>query len=205
VSLEEEPTRRALEIMQRLATSRAAPSALSTAREDSARLAFERGESAFMLNYSFVWPSAKSNAPDVASHMGWARWPAVIEGRPSRVAIGGINLGIGAYTRRRDLAFEAAACIASEPSQRLAASLGGLPPTIRTLYDDDQVRGALPYADLMRQALEDAVARPQTPLYVDVSLAISHTLHPMHEIDPVEDPARLRAAVDRALRSEGLL
>ncbi len=131
VSLEPEPTRRALAVMRRLANSPAADPALSTAREDQARLAFETGESSFMLNYTFVWPSAWSNAPQVAQHMGWARWPAVIEGLPSRVTLGGINLGIGAHSRYPRLAFAAAACIASEPNQRLAATRGGMPPTLR--------------------------------------------------------------------------
>jgi multiple sugar transport system substrate-binding protein len=205
VSLEDEPTRRALSVMRRLATSPAADRSLATAREDHARQAFEAGDSSFMINYTFVWPSAKANAPEVAEHMGWARWPAVIEGWPSRVTIGGINLGIGAHSRHPDLAFEAATCIASEPNQRLAATLGGLPPTIAALYDDKDVRETFPFADLLRETLSDAVQRAQTPLYADVSLAISHTLHPMRQINPAEDAGRLREEVRRALRSEGLL
>jgi multiple sugar transport system substrate-binding protein len=205
VSLADEPTGRALSVMRRLATSPAADPSLATAREDHARLAFEAGESSFMLNYTFVWPSAKANAPEVAEHMGWARWPAVIAGRPSRVTIGGINLGIGAHSRHPDLAFEAAACIASEPNQRLTATLGGLPPTIAALYDDNNVRETFPFADLLRETLRDAVQRPQTALYADVSLAISHTLHPMRQINLAQDVERLREEVRRALRSEGLL
>lgn len=205
VSLDAEPTRRALSIMRRLATSSAADPSLPTAREDQARLAFEQGQSSFMINYTYVWPSAKTNAPEVAAHMRWARWPAVIEGRPSRVTIGGINLGVGAHSRHPELAQRAAACIASEPNQRVAATLGGLPPTLAALYDDDEVRHTFAFADLLRETLRDAVQRPQTPLYTDVSLAISHTLHPMREIDPAEDIERLRKAVQRALRSEGLL
>lgn len=205
VALEEAPTRRALSVMQRLANSTAADPALANAREDQARLAFEAGASSFMINYTFVWPSANSNAPHVAQHLGWARWPAVIEGQPSRVTIGGVNLGVGAYSRHPDLAFEAAACLAAEPNQRLAATLGGLPPTVAALYDDEAIRNTFPFADLLRETLRDAVQRPQTPLYADISLAISHTLHPMREIDPVEDVGRLREEVRRALRSEGLL
>lgn len=205
VSLETEPTRRALSIMQRLATSEASDPSLPTTREDQARLAFETGDSTFMVNYTFVWPSAKSNAPVVATRMKWARWPAVTAGRASRVAVGGINLGVGAHSRHPKLALEAAGCIASERNQRLAASLGGLPPTIAGLYEDDEVRQQFPFADLLRETLRDAVQRPQTPLYTDVSLAISHTLHPMRDIDPVQDVERLRKAVRRALRSEGLL
>ncbi|KPK16187.1 MAG: ABC transporter substrate-binding protein [Myxococcales bacterium SG8_38] len=205
VSLDEEPTRQALSIMQRLAKSPATDPSLATTREDQARLAFETGESTFMINYTFVWPSAKSNAPEVASHMRWARWPSVLEGKPSRVTVGGINLGVGAHTRHPGLAREAALCLASEHNQRLAATMGGLPPSTATLYDDPAVRETFPFADLLRETLRDAVHRPKTPLYVDVSLAISHTLHPMRDVEPAEDTERLRDAVQRALRSEGLL
>ncbi|MGH7821025.1 MAG: extracellular solute-binding protein, partial [Candidatus Binatia bacterium] len=86
VALPERPTRRALEIMRRLALSPAADPSLSTTREDEARLAFESGRPAFMVNYTFVWPSARRNAPEVARHIGPARWPAAIDGRPRRVA-----------------------------------------------------------------------------------------------------------------------
>ena len=205
VSLAEEPTRRVLALMRRFANSPAADTSLSTAREDQARLAFETGGSSFMVNYTYVWPSARANAPEVAAHMGWARWPAVVAGRPSRVTVGGINLGVAAYSRHPDLAFDAATCIASESNQRLAATLGGLPPTIAALYDDREVRATFPFAQLLRETLRDAVQRPQTPLYADVSLAISHTLHPMRNIDPEVDVGRLRKAVNRALHSQGLL
>ena len=205
VALPDGPTRTALGIMRRLASFPAADTSLATDREDQARLAFETGAPTFMLNYTYVWPSAQRNAPQVAANMGWARWPAVVEGRPSRVTIGGINLGVGAWSRHPQLAFRAAACIASEDNQRLAAERGGLPPTIAALYDDPQVRNTFPFADLLRATLQDAVQRARTPLYNDVSLAISRTLHPMRDIDPQRDVARLRAVLDRALRSEGLL
>jgi multiple sugar transport system substrate-binding protein len=204
-ALDRKGTRRALEIMHRLATSPASERALDTAREDQARLAFESGRASFMLNYTYVWPSARANAPGVASRMGWARWPAVVAGRPSRVTLGGINLAVGAHSPHPDLAFEAAACIASADNQRLAATRGGLPPTITALYDDAGVREALPFADVLRDTLRDAVQRPQTPLYSDVSMAISRTLHPLRALDPEKDTDRLREAVQRALRSEGLL
>ncbi len=205
VALPEGPTRRALTVMRRLARSPASDPSLSTTRENQARLAFESGGSTFMINWPFVWPSAEANAPQVAEHMGWARWPAVIPGRPSHVVLGGVNLGVGAYSRHPRLAFTAARCLVSAFSQRLAATLGGLPPTIAALYDEPAVRARYPFADLLRQTLRDAVQRPQTPFYADVSLAISHTLHPMRDIDPGRDGARLRRSVARALSSQGLL
>lgn len=204
VSLEQEPTEKALSIMKRIGTSRASDPSLATAREDEARLAFEAG-SAFMINYTYVWPSAHQNAPRIAAHMGWARWPAAIEGKPSRVTLGGINLGIGAYSQYPDLAFQAAACIASREHQRLAATKGGLLPTLENLYEDPQIEKAFPFANVLQATLKDAAQRPPSPLYNDISLAISRTLHPMRAINPQEDISKLRKVIDRALHSEGLL
>lgn len=205
VQLNAPATLKVLALMHRLAVSPASPASLATNREDQCRLAFEAGDSSFMVNYTYVWPSAEQNAPHVAKHIGWARWPAISPNHPSRVTIGGINLGIGAYSEHADLAFAAAACLVSENNQRLAARKGGLPPTITALYLDDEVRMTFPFADLLVETLASGVQRPQTPFYNDISLAISHTLHPMRSIDPEKDLHRLREKIERALRSEGLL
>ncbi|HVL04243.1 MAG TPA: extracellular solute-binding protein, partial [Acidimicrobiales bacterium] len=110
-----EPAVRAMEAMGNVATSQAADPSLSNAMEDQARLAFEAGAASFMVNYPFVYPSAQENAPEVFENLGWARWPAVIPGEPSRPPLGGINLGVGAFSEHPELAFEAATCIRSEP------------------------------------------------------------------------------------------
>jgi multiple sugar transport system substrate-binding protein len=205
VALPAAATHEALEIMRRFAISDAAPPNLAVEHEDEARLGFESGRSAFMLNYPFVWPSAHETAPEVARNMAWARWPRARPDLPSRVTLGGINIGVSAFSRHARAAHAAALCLASAEHQRLAARLGGLPPTLEALYDDPDVRARFPFADTLRETVRDAVQRPATPLWSDVSLAISHTLHPMRSIDPDETQQRLREAVERALASEGLL
>lgn len=220
VSLETEPTRRALEIMRDVSRSPSTPDNFATAREDDGRLGWERGNAAFMTNYSFVWPSANENAPDIAEQMRWARFPGVSEDEPSKVAIGGFNLGVGGYTEHADEAFDAVSCLVGEDNQIKNAVDGGLLPVTEALYDDPKLTEAtteidvdgektevrsFPYADVIKDELADAVVRPQTPYYNDVSLAIARTLHPTRTIDPEKDVERLRDAVDRALKGEGLL
>lgn len=225
VSLEEGPTRKALEVMKRLSTSdAAAPPNLSTAREDDGRLAFESGESAFMVNYTFVWPSAQAAGGDLAANMRWARYPGIDADTPSKVSIGGFNLGIGAYSKKADLARDAATCIANEEHQLDAALRGGLLPSSESVYEskelteaplkgedgkpivvDGKEAKAFPYLDEVRATLADAVQRPQTPYYNDVALAIARTIHPTKSIDPEGDVQRLRDAIERALEGKGLL
>ncbi|MGN6695395.1 MAG: ABC transporter substrate-binding protein [Aquihabitans sp.] len=220
VSLETEPTRKALQIMRDLSRSPSTPDNFATAREDDGRLAWERGDAAFMTNYSFVWPSANENAPDVAREMRWARFPAVSEDVPSKVAIGGFNLGVGGYTKHPQEAFDAVSCLVGEDNQITNATEGGLLPVTEALYDDPKLTEAtteievdgkttevrsFPYADVIKDELADAIVRPQTPYYNDVSLAIARTLHPTKDIDPEADVQRLRDAITRALKGEGLL
>ena len=62
----------------------------------------------------------------------------------------------------------------------------GLPPVTNGSYDDPEVRKAYPFADLLREQLKDAVPRPETPAYSDVTLAVQQTLHPPASINPEE-------------------
>jgi multiple sugar transport system substrate-binding protein len=72
----------------------------------------------------------------------------------------------------------------SEKWQRQEAIKEGLPPVMNKVYDDAEVRKVYPFADLLREQLKDAVVRPPTPSYSDVTLAIQDTLHPPASIDP---------------------
>jgi multiple sugar transport system substrate-binding protein len=220
VSLETEPTRKALEIMRDISRSPSTPENFATAREDDGRLAWETGEAAFMTNYSFVWPSANANAPDIAKEMRWARFPAVDADEPSKVAIGGFNLGVGGYTAHPDEAFDAVSCLVGDENQIVNATKGGLLPVTERLYDDPELTDAttevtvdgtakevqaFPYSKVIKEELADAVVRPQTPYYNDVALAIARTLHPTKDIDPDQDVEELRSTISRALKGEGLL
>ena len=141
----------ALEIMARFASSDSAAPDIDTSTEDTARLSFEAGGSSFMLNYPFVYPSAKENAPDVFKQMEATTYPAVVEGEPSAPPLGGINLGISEFSENSDLAFEAAACMVQPENQLTAATLGGLPPTNEDVYDSKDIEEAYPgFSDLIK-------------------------------------------------------
>jgi multiple sugar transport system substrate-binding protein len=189
---------KAAQIMKDVATSGRADPALSTNQEDQARLAFEAGRGAFELNWPFVYASARADAKTspvtkkVFDNMGYARWPAVVAGKPSRVSIGGANIGISVYGKDPDLATKAALCLTSRKWQDAEAITEGLPPVVNSSYDDPNVRKAYPFADLLREQLKDAVPRPETPAYSDVTLAVQSSLHPPAAIDPQKGIATLR-------------
>jgi len=210
VALPKGPTKLALATMGKVSNSQAAPPDIATSDEDSARLGFESGDSSFMVNYPFVFPSAKENAPEVAEVMGAAKYPKVVRDIESKPPLGGINLAVSSFSTKADLAFEAIECLVQPRNQLEIARRGGLPPVRSDLYDRPAIEQIYPgFADLIRESIEDADPRPgESPAYQDLSLAIQRAVHPTTSIDP-EDPAetyeRLKSRVEQAVKREGLL
>jgi multiple sugar transport system substrate-binding protein len=209
VDLEQKPTEKALQVIGKLANGGAAPPSLSTSDEDSARLAFEAGESAFMTNYTFAYASAQAEAPDIGKEMGFARFPRVDANTPSKPPLGGFNLAVSAFSKNKDVAFEAAACLANDKSQKTAVELDGLPPSRSDLYTDKAVTKAYPgFAQLVKESIEASGPRPTTPAYQDVSLAVQRALHPPDKIDAEDTESiyeELKENVEDAVKREGLL
>jgi multiple sugar transport system substrate-binding protein len=208
ISLEEEPTKRALEVMGKLGTSTAAAAAIDTSNEDSARLGFEAGTSIFMINYPFVFPSAKENAPKVFEQMGAAKFPRVDADKESRPPLGGINIGVSEFSKKKDIAFEAIECMIQPENQIIIAEKGGLPPVREDLFDDPKIEKIYPgFADVIRASIADAGPRPsESPAYQDLSLGIQRGVHPVTKItDTDEAYDKLRDYVEQAIKREGLL
>jgi multiple sugar transport system substrate-binding protein len=207
LSLEEEPTERALEVMGRLSSSSAADPSITTSDEDTTRLAFESGSSAFMINYPFVYPSAEENAPDVFKVMKAAPYPRVEPDVPSAPPLGGINLGVSEFSESQDLAFEAIECMVKPANQVQIASESGLPPVREDIYDSKEIEKVYPgYSDLIRTSIDNAVPRPsQSPAYQDLSLAIQRAVHPTTDIDPTSTYEELHDLLEQAIDREGLL
>jgi multiple sugar transport system substrate-binding protein len=210
VKLDKVPTEKALAIIGRLSHSKVAAPNLTTSTEDTARLGFEAGNSAFQINYPFVYPSAKSNAPKIFKQMGAAQFPGVEAGKPSKPPIGGINLGISSYSKHKAEAFAAAQCLVKPENQLEVAKLGGLPPVRQDLYDRPEMQKVYPgFSDEIRRSIQNAAPRPsESPAYQDLSLAIQRAVHPTTKIDPKNtDPTynTLHDNVVKAIKREGLL
>lgn len=199
------PAVKAAEVMHDLANSPAADPSLSNQQEDQNRLGFESGKAAFELNYPFVYPSAKQNAPKIFKNMGYALYPSVEAGKPARVSIGGSNLGVASYSKHPQQAFAAVACLRGEENQKVNAIKGGLPPVTGKLYDDPALAKDYPFHELIKRELANAAVRPQTPAYSDVSLAIQKALSPPASVDPRSAENKLKDLIGKALSSGALI
>ena len=190
--------KRAAEIELKLATSPAAPPGMSTANEDAGRLGFEGGRSDYMVNYSYIYPAAAEVGEDFQKNIGWTLYPRTDKDKETRPPLGGFNIAVSAFSKKPDLAFEAAECLASPENQALSAELGGLPPTTESVYEEPKVQKAFPFADALRESIDNAGPRPVTPAYSDISLAIQKTYHPPDAVEPDGIVEQLRDRMEKA-------
>jgi len=192
-------------LIGQLARSPAADPSLGVQQEDQNRLAFETGKAAFELNYPFVYPSARQNAPAIAKKMGWAEYPRVDAKLPSRPPVGGVDLAVSAFSQHKQQAFDAIQCLRDRDNQLRNAVNGGLPPTLASLYRDPRlIKGGYPFAAEILDSLQRGGVRPKTPAYQSVSVAISTSLYPPSAAGPGR-LGQLRGQLQDAIESKGLI
>jgi multiple sugar transport system substrate-binding protein len=202
VTVTDAALKKAASIIKRLATSKAAPPGLGTNKEDEARIGFESGRSDYQVNYTFIYPSAAMVAGGFQKKIGWTRYPRTEAEKPSRPPLGGINLGVGAYSKNPGLAFQAAQCLGQPANQAIASEKGGLPPTTEATYNDPKVKKAFPFAAELRASINSAGPRPVEPAYSDVSLAIQKTFHPEDKVQPNTIVGQLKDRLDKAAQGK---
>jgi len=210
-SLDSDAGRTAAQIIRGLADAGVGGPQLSNANEDINASMFEGDTGGFMVNWPFVWPRANSAVEagsleqSVVDDYGWALYPQSVAGEESRPPYGGINLGVGAFSEHVDLAFEAAQCIAAPQKQAEYFVSDGNPPSSLTAFDDPAVQEAFPMADVIRESLQNAAPRPQTPFYNEVSSSVQRTWHPPGSVSPESTPQRSDQLIRDVLQGRALL
>ena len=136
---------------------------------------------------------------------GFANFPAVSDGEPAKVTIGGLNLAVASTSRHKAEAFEAIRCLRNVENQRYTSVEGGLPAVRESLYDDPAFQAKYPQYQIIREQLTNAAVRPATPVYQAVSTRISATLAPITDIDPERTADELTEQVQKAIDGKGLI
>jgi multiple sugar transport system substrate-binding protein len=198
-------------IVGELARSSAAPPAMSNATEEEARSVFQGASGSFMVNWPYVYSAAKADvtsgavAQSVVNDIGWARYPAVTAGHPSKAPLGGIDLAIGAFTKYPEQSLDLVKCASSLQSNIDYMVDSGNPAAKAAAYDDPAVQKAFPMAALIRQSIDQGGPRPVTPYYNDVSTSVTTTWHPPTDVEVSKTPAEAATFMSEVLQGKRLL
>lgn len=217
IEIDSEAGQKAAEVIQQLADSDAKQPDLSTSNEGTSlgQMFPEGGPGEFMTNWTFVYknyegtigapggPMDKQEFQDLA----WARYPATVEGEESKPPIGGIDIGIGAFTEHQDYALEAAECVTTEEAQVQLAVNEGLMPARGSAYDSQALTEAYPkdLLELFQESIDGGGPRPKSAYYAAISGAIQSVWHSPFDVDPDKTPGESAQFLDEVLNGKALL
>lgn len=205
LDLDSDAGRAAADILARIGSEGLGGPGFPTADENASMNQFQGDQGSFMVNWPFVWPAMSAAAPDVADDLGWAMYPRVDEGTDAAPPVGGINLGVSAFSEHVEDSWDAVECIVGPENQAEYFVTNGNPPSASEAYDDPEVQEEFPMADVIRDSLDLAEPRPQTPYYNEISIGLAETWHPPSGVDPDTTPAASQDFILAVLRGERLL
>jgi multiple sugar transport system substrate-binding protein len=200
----DDKTVQALAMMRRLASSGVTSQSLSNAQEPEVFADLQAGRSAFSLNWPYVLSAMRTANPAIVDDLGFAPYPSIDGGTP-KVTLGGMNYAISTYSKHPTEAFEAGMCMRDEKNALSAALDAGDVPALSTVFDDPAFIKAYPMKDVMLAELKNAVPRPVSPVYQNISTILSTTLSPPESIDPQASADKLRTAIQAAIDGKGIL
>jgi multiple sugar transport system substrate-binding protein len=143
-----------------------------------------------------VAPASARTAPEVvsvAADMRPLRYP-VIGGR-SRSPLAGAALAVPADSRNLKAAFTAVGCLSSAASQAEIMRNSGRGAARYSVYQQQEVKRAVPYADLLLAAAQDGVNVPSSPYWHLAEKAITKSWTPLSSVTATETPKASAAAM----------
>ncbi|MBJ7355970.1 extracellular solute-binding protein [Nocardioides sp.] len=213
IEIDSDAGREAAAVIEKLAGSEAAQADLTTSNEGTSLGQMFGGPGEFMVNWTFVYQNYKGliESGDITEEefadLGWARYPATVEGEESKPPIGGIDIGVGAYSKHPDFALEAAACVTSAEAQVDLAVNEGLMPSRTSAYESPELAEAYPadLLDLFSQSVDSGGPRPKSAYYATISAAIQSVWHAPTSVDPDQTPEESAAFLREVLDGKALL
>ena len=146
-----------------------------TTGTDDSRVVFQDGRAIFMLNWTYVWGRLNSDESKVKGNVGVTTPPA-FEGYEPNVCLGGYQFAVNKMSDNPEMAVEAVKKISSFEGQKEAALIRGDMPTMKSVYEDEEVIEANPWFEKVRPILKTGKSRPKSPNYNEVSEAIRNEL-----------------------------
>ncbi len=206
ITIGDDAGEKAAEIIEKLASSEAAPADLSVSNEGTAGSTFGSDQGSFLVNWTYIWHNYDETAPDVAKDIGYARYPQTVEGEESRPPYGGIGIGVSAYSDQKEQALEAAACLVGPEMQGINADMTGNMPASTKGYEYPALKESFPpeLLQLFQDSVDAAAPRTVTPYWSDVSGSIQNIWHPPRSVDG-DTPGRSTTFIEDVLKGGDLL
>jgi multiple sugar transport system substrate-binding protein len=212
IEIDSEAGKEAARVIQKLAESEAAQPDLTTSNEGTSLGLMYEGAGEFMVNWTFVYQNYKGlvEPGDITKEqfddLGWAPYPRTVKEEEAKPPIGGIDIGVGAYSENPEHALAAAECVTSEDAQVQLAVNEGLMPSRQSAYEAKELTDAYP-ADLLElfsESVDKGGPRPKSAYYATISAALQSTWHAPTGVNE-DTPAESAKFLSDVLEGKALL
>lgn len=205
VTIDSPAGRKAAAVIEKLAHSKAAESDLTVSNEGTDLTPFATPQGAFQVNWTFIYSNYKTD-PTVSKDLGWAPYPRTVADKPSRAPVGGINLGISAFSQHIPQALQASKCITSIKSQVQYAIQTGNMPASAAAYTNKRLEKNYPASllTMFRDSSKTGGPRPNSPQWAAVSQALQNKWHPPTSVTQ-STPASSAGYIKDVLEQKALL
>jgi multiple sugar transport system substrate-binding protein len=190
----------ALELMANGIKNGDAPKAVTTYMEEESRRAFEAGNATFMRNWPYAYALGKESK--IADQFDIATFPSFEGGEPASV-LGGINLGISAYSKNPEGAAAFIDYATGPEVQKTNFLESASPPTTVAAYDDPEVQEKYAFASDLKAAIEQGQVRPVSPVYPQITKAIYNNVHAALQgnAEPKAALSKMKSDIEQALET----
>ena len=165
-----------LKIRRSMITDGVAPEASGEYTTQESQAIFTNGDAVFMRNWPFVYgllasPETSKVRPE---QVDLATIPVSDPQQASFSGLGGWNFLVNAASEDKlDEIWTFIEFMSSAESQKTLALQSTRLPTLKALYEDDEVLEKVPVAALGKESLENTRPRPVSPYYSDMSLVMA--------------------------------
>ena len=174
IGLDLDPGLQAAAWLQELIDQGVSPNAVTNYAEPEALQSFKVGDAAFMRNWPYAWTELQKSDSAVKGNVGITTMVA----RPghSTATLGSWGLTVLKGSAHVNASIEAIRFLTNESSQKQLFLKHGYTPTQQSVFDDPQLLQDKPILAEFGQALKVVKARPETPLYAQISDVLTRQL-----------------------------
>lgn len=156
------------------------PEGVLAYKEEEARGIWQTGNAVFMRNWPYAYALSNNKDSAVKGKFDVVPLPSGGADHHSAATLGGWNIAVSKYSKKKDIAISLALYLAGSEAQKMNSLIASKLPTIMSLYDDPQIIKRHPIIPRWKEVFPNAVPRPSAPTkgkYNEVSSKFWSAVH----------------------------
>ncbi|HYK85742.1 MAG TPA: ABC transporter substrate-binding protein [Ktedonobacteraceae bacterium] len=153
------------------------PISITTFNEEACRLAFQNGDALFMRNWPYAYSLGNASGSKIAGKFDITSIPYGGSNTVGHSCTGGWNMAINAFSKNPDASWSFIKYMLGAYAQKTLAIKGSFTPALQSVYSDSAVQTAQPLFTKLAPILQNALPRPVSPVYPDLSNIIQIHVH----------------------------